>query len=349
VDFNPPNVPPINMAPEAAVFTSPYPRLRHAAVSLESPIVDLIAGQYWALIGFITYFDPSSIEIPFVPGALAARPAQLRISRTVRSHRVNLELAAAVLKGPQNNAALPDGQFGLRVLFNELHALRTDYALGPTFAERAGFAISGAVRRLTVPSVFPGSGMPPVNNPPQRSALGYALAIDFILPIIPKLHRTGNALTLTANFLRGQGRADLLTGPPPGGGGVLPLPPGCINPTTSAAVPNCIDPGLVSVDGNGRLQAIGWQTFVLGLQYYLPPSGRAWVSFVFSQLSSDNIAQFADPQRGWALARYYNANLVYDITPTLRAGLGYMLFAQYNLDGAESRNHRAQLSMYYRF
>jgi hypothetical protein len=349
LDFNPPNVPPINNQPESAYFTSPYPRLRHAALRIETPYVDIIAGQYWNLIGFITYFDPSSIEIQFVPGALAARTPQLRFSHTLRSQRVNLELAAAVLRSPQNNSAVPSGEFGARLLFNQLHALRTDYAVGPTVVDRAGLAVSGTVRRLTAPAYFPG-GTPPLVGIPELSTLGWAVAVDFLMPLIPKRRRTGNALTLTANFVRGRGLADLFSAPAPGSGGGLPAPPGCVNPTTGVAVAGCIDPGLVAVNTTfNSLQAIGWQSLVVGLQYYLPPRGNAWVSAIYSQLQSDNLAQFADRQKGWALARYVNASLMYDLTPAVRLGVGYALYIQYNLDGAESRNHRAQVSTYYRF
>ncbi|MGB8298155.1 MAG: hypothetical protein WCG85_22265, partial [Polyangia bacterium] len=58
---------------EASYFTSPTFRIRHAALKLATPIVDILAGQYWSLFGWQSMFHPNTVEIQGVPGQIYAR------------------------------------------------------------------------------------------------------------------------------------------------------------------------------------------------------------------------------------------------------------------------------------
>ena len=53
---------------ESAYFASPTFRIRHMALKLETPIVDVLAGQYWQLFGWQSSFHPSSVDIQGLPG-----------------------------------------------------------------------------------------------------------------------------------------------------------------------------------------------------------------------------------------------------------------------------------------
>src|SRR5262249_29168335 len=97
MDFVDPNAAPITSSPEGAYFTSPYPRLRHAAMSVHTPVVDIIAGQYWGLIGWQGgNYTATSAQAPGLPGNTNNRTPQFRLSHTFRSNPVNFELAAGV-------------------------------------------------------------------------------------------------------------------------------------------------------------------------------------------------------------------------------------------------------------
>jgi hypothetical protein len=142
--------------------------------------------------------------------------------------------------------------------------------------------------------------------------IGWALAANVLLPIIPARDGTdrGNALTLTGEFVTGTGDADQYTGMTAGATmpNVYPLPPGTYRLSGSRKAgedrpqplvgrpytPN-VDPGLVAFDRSEGIHTINWQTFIVGIQYYLPPTGRVFVSGNYSQGKSNNIATFYHP------------------------------------------------------
>jgi hypothetical protein len=197
-----------------------------------------------------------------------------------------------------------------------------------------------------------------------------------LLPIIPAKDGTdrGNALTLTGEFVTGTGHADQYTGMTAGATmpNVYPLPPG--TPVTFAGVaapqdlagaaplvglpytPN-VDPGLVAFDQYEVLHTINWQTFVVGLQYYLPPSGRVFVSGNYSQGKSNNIASLyhpITPRQPWVNAwgvfqssRYADGNIFFDLTPAVRMGLSYQWVQQKLTDDTTVHNHRFEMTFLY--
>jgi len=85
-----------------------------------------------------------------------------------------------------------------------------------------------------------------------------------------------------------------------------------------------------------------------GLQYYLPPTGRAFVSLNFTEAFSKNIAQLYP--RGGAeillntkvakLLRYADANVFFDVTPAARVGASFQYTTTGYIDGESPRNLR---------
>jgi len=151
MDFlgNQPQGQPLPVAPagspavsEAAYFNNPAFRVRHFMLKMETPIVDLLAGQYWELFGWQSYFHPNTVELQGVPGQIYSRTPQLRISKLVKTDAVNVEAAIAALRPLQRNSEIPDAQAGIRVLVNHLKALHTAGGTGtastrPASASRA--------------------------------------------------------------------------------------------------------------------------------------------------------------------------------------------------------------------
>jgi hypothetical protein len=373
MDFVDPNAPVISASPEGAYFGSPYPRLRHAAMNIRTPVVDIIAGQYWGLIGWQGgNYTATTAQVPGLPGNTNNRTAQFRLSKTFRSNPVNFELAGGVFKPPQNNSAVPDGQFGFRLLFNEWQGLHQDYSYGAVTPERAMIGFVGAVRRLAVPESYPGAATMMTNpappampapltpNPTQLATTAWGLSVNALIPVIPRRTR-GHALTVVGEFTYGKGNADFYQAPPPGAGTSLAYPSSCSNPTAStingvaAGQPalgsnGCLDPGMAIIK-DGKLEAVAWQAFTVGATYYLPPTGSVYLSFFYSQIQSPNARELvATPTPAtWDLARNFDANLWFQPTPALRFVLNYNLYEQEMLDGAKSRNHRAQFSSIFLF
>jgi hypothetical protein len=211
---------------------------------------------------------------------------------------------------------------------------------------------------------------------PTIPLIGWALAANALLPIIPAKDGTdrGNALTLTGEFVIGTGDADQYTGMTAGATmpNVYQLPPGTnINyagvavPLQDAATaplvglpytPN-VDPGLVAFDRSEVLHTINWQTFIVGIQYYLPPSGRVFVSGNYSQGKSNNIGDYyhpISPRQPWInplavfqSSRYVDGNIFFDVTPAVRMGLSYQRVDQKLVDGTSVHNNRFEMTFLY--
>lgn len=64
-------------------WSSPTFRVRHMALKLETPVVDLLGGQYWALFSGASAFAPATVQIQGVPGQVFSRAAQFRLSKTI--------------------------------------------------------------------------------------------------------------------------------------------------------------------------------------------------------------------------------------------------------------------------
>jgi hypothetical protein len=328
---NPPGV------TEVQFFTNATMRLRHFLVRAETPYVDLLAGQYWQLFGWQPYFHPSGVEIQGMPGQIFSRAAQFRISKTVKTDAVTIDAALAALHPPQRDSETPDGQAGVRLSVNSWKGLHT---LGGanTLADSLAVGVSGAVRRFALPEHI----AVPVG---RKGKTGWGLSIDAMLPIIPaSLDERGNALTLVGSFVTGSGTADLYSGM---GNPPAPAYPA---PATGAALAAPVDPGLVVFDAAGELQTIDVTSYIVGLQYYLPPAGRIWASANYSHVTWGNIDQFGLAPGGiFTDSDWFDGNLFFDLTPAVRFGLEYAFFQQKRGDGQKPKNARLQFSTWYVF
>ena len=323
---------------EGSFYNSADLRVRHAAGKLETPYVDLVAGQYWELFGWQPYFHPNTVEVQGVPGQVYSRTAQLRLSHTFKTDPVNVEIAAAAARPPQRDAGMPDGQGGLRLAFNNWKGVRTAGSTG-TSIDPLQFGASGTVRKFALNTPAAGGGV--VDPKAQTTATGWGLSFDGLIPVIPgRADDRSNALTLTGSYVRGQGIQDQYTGFANGG-----------SATQQFAASNAIDAGLVAFDKNGSLQAIHVRSFIVGAQYYLPVDrGAVWVAANYSQVNSDNADLNAGAPKGaFTRSRWADAALFWDATPAVRFGLEYAWFENLLVDNTLAHNQRYQLSVFYMF
>ncbi len=326
---------------EGSVFTSPGLRVRHAWVKLQTPVLDVLAGQNWELIGWQPYFHPNTVEIQGVPGQVYSRSPQLRLSRMFTSDDVSLEVAVAASRPPERDAQMPDGQAGVRLVINNWKGAHTAGSTG-TAIDGMMFGASGMVRKIEL-AQFKAS-----NPAATSSTAGYGVSLDGFIPVIPaKDNDRSNSLSLNGSYVRGAGTADIYTGLT---GGI-----GAPNPqVTYAGGPTTMDAGIVGFDSKGDLTAIQWRSFMVGAQYYLPGGGNFWVSANYSQMNSDNIADLAANTGSKAAnvfqrSRWADANLFWDVTPAVRFGAEYAWFEQTYGDGASAHNNRYQFSAFYLF
>jgi hypothetical protein len=326
---------------EAAFFNNPGLRLRLAYFNAQTPIVDVLIGQNWALFGWQSYFFPASVAMQGLPGQVFERTAQVRVSRALHfSPDLGMEFAIAAVRPPQRAGGLPDGQAGLRLLVPARKAYRTVAAVQPT-VDAMALGVSGVLRRFAVPAFQP-------NAATDVTATGWGVSVDVLLPIIAASTTShDNALTFTGSYVRGAGTADLyqsLSGPAfpslPNPGNITPPP------TYSAS----IDQGLVGFDSAGNLHPVSWQSFMLGLQYSFPGSTGLWVSANYSHLQSFNATELAHGSRTvFVKEQYASGALLWDAAKPLRVGLEFAWLKQDFINPGPSVNRRVQLSGWYYF
>jgi hypothetical protein len=340
-----PAIPASNSLSETSFYANAVPRVRYAYVALDTEYVSIVGGQTNNLMGWQPYFFPAAMEFFGLPAMAFNRTLQLRLLHTFRSDPVDVDVALAALRPPQRDSEIPSGEAGVLAKVNHRKALHT---LGSTatVADPLGIGLSGTVRRFAVDSY----GVPPTS---QTRDTGWGVSVDALVPIIAveDADHRANALTLTGSFTVGSGDADVLGGVTTGIGNppLLILPPATAAPVYNAD----IDSGLVAFTPDGTLHTIGWRTFMMGLQYYLPPTGRLFVSANFVQGDATNVLSLAQAVARQSLVitqtRYIDGNVFFDVTSGARVGLSYQLTSQTYGDGQQPRNQRYFAGLWYFF
>ena len=329
---------------EAQFWQNPAFRMRHLNLKMETPVVDVLIGQYWQLFGWQSYFHPNTVEIQGLPGQVYSRAPQIRFSKTITAGNVVIDIAAAAARPPERASEVPDGHAGIKFGLSNLKAWHTAGGTGSAL-DNASIGVSVVGRRFAADEfkATPAS---------QVTTNGYGVSLDALLPIIPATKASkANALTLTGSYVTGAGIADLYTSLS-GGVGNPALPnPGMAAPAP-VYTPN-IDNGLalfhLDAMGNATLHPIQWTSYMVGLQYYLPPSGKVWLSANLSHMSSDNADDYGAATKVFNASTWYDGNLFIDVTPAVRLGAEFAVFDQTYVDGVDAKNYRVQGSAFYIF
>jgi len=197
-------------------------------------------------------------------------------------------------------------------------------------------------RSLRLPNL---SGAPTTTIPIK----GWGVSVDALIPLIPATTGVAeNALTFTGSFVYGQSIADLYTGLT-GGVGFAAPPPNAMG--VAQTYPQDIDNGLAVFTADGVLHAVRWQSYILGLQYYLPTPNKTFLAVNYSHMSSSDIADAttAKNPKVFNKSDWADANLFVDANAAIRFGLEYAYFRQTYLDGTNAKNSRVQFSAFYIF
>jgi hypothetical protein len=339
----PPNV------SQAAYFDSPTFRIRHAYLKLEDDIVDVLVGQTYYLFGWQNYFFPCTLEFLGLPNQAFGRTAQVRLAHTLETDAINIDLAVAALSPAQADSEVPDGNAGLRFSVNHWKGITTP-GNGGTTALPFSLGVSGTVRQFKLNAFTP----PPTQT--SNTANGWGVSLDALVPIIPAdgPDDRGNRLTITGSFLVGTGIGDLINAT--GGASFPTLPnPALANPPPLYTAN--IDNGLVTFDQTGVLHTIDWQSFMAGIQYYLPPTGRVIFSANYTEAFSKNMSRLFLKggseiellSRVARRSRYADANLFWDVTPAVRVGASFQYTTTEYVDGETPRNLRYMAQALYFF
>jgi hypothetical protein len=334
---------------EQTLFTTPAIRMRLFYAKLETPFVDVLAGQYHELFGWGGEgFYVNSVAFLGVAGEIYHRNPQIRISKSFAGQALKLDLALAAVRPVQRDSEVPDVQGGIKLSVNGWKGA-TAQGFGQPVVLPLSLAVSGIGRRFAVAEFLTNPG-------DARIAFGWGIAVNAFLPVI-RAHSgadKGNALSLTGEASIGSGISDLYTGLT--GGALFPLLP---DPSANLVPPPVyranIDSGIVTFDANGNLKTIDWRALVVGLQYYLPiDKGRAWIAATASRIESANILRLTpEASRGGVFIRqdYIDGNLFFAVTPAVQVGLSYQLTQQTFGDHPfgdtaphpVGRNHRSEI------
>lgn len=110
-----------------------------------------------------------------------------------------------------------------------------------------------------------------------------------------------------------------------------------------------LDNGLALFLADGSLHPIQWTSYMAGIQYYLPPSGRVWLAFNGSRMTSDNAKDFGAKNKVWDRQTWLNGNIFADITSAVRLGVSLDVTRQTYVDGVDATNYRVQGSGFFIF
>jgi hypothetical protein len=327
---------------EGAFFTNPTFRIRHMNLKLETPIVDILFGQYWQLFGWQSAYQPNTVEIQGIPAEIYSRTPQLRFSKTIKTEPVTFEVAVAATRPVQRDNGFPDGQGGIRVAFNDWTAVQTVGATG-TQISPLSIAVTGLLRRVNVNEI--------ASTPKSTTDLALsALAVDGFVPVVPGTKdKKDNSLALNGEFATGYGFADMYTGLTGGiGFPAIPTPAGGMAPAQPQSYAD-IDPGIVTYT-NGVLHGIQWTSYLIGAQYYLPGlNGDVWIAGNYSHIESANIARLNPSAVASLMSAYdwFDALIFFKPTPAVQFGIEYANFNTLYADGVHSKNHRVQFSGFF--
>jgi predicted porin len=329
---------------EAGFFQNSTFRIRHAYVKLESDYVDLLAGQMYHLFAWQNSFFICTAAFLGVPNEVFGRTPQFRLSHTFKTDDVNFELAAGAFRPVQRDSEYPDGEAGMRIMFNKWKGISTPGS-GGTAASPAAIGVSGLTRQFKVVEL---SHTPAAYN----KVPGWAVVAQAFLPIIPVKNSDdrANAFTLIGEFTVGTGYADQFTGLTGGAAfpATLPIPAGSPAGTVAQTFTANVDNGLVAYDPSGVLKTINWRTLVVGAQYYLPP-GRTILAANYTQGNSTNMGTVLPTTTGAIKkSQYLDGTIFYDTTPSSRLGISYQYSKQQFVDNNYGHNHRAEaLALYF--
>lgn len=330
LDFSGTQLPAPSLASEAAQLTV---RARHYYLKVETPVVDLLAGQAWSIFTGQPASLPATLDLHGLPGEVYARVPQLRLSRRFELPEVSFDLALAVTRGPQRDSAVPDGAAAARVTLTRWTGWATQ-AFVASSQQSASLGVSGLLRSYRVPAF--------VAAPTTSSRLpAGGVAAHLLLPLVPgTAAQHAGALTLVGQYAWSTGLADQYVGLT--GGVAFPTLPGW---------PQDLDNGLVAIDAaTGAPVTVQWSSCFVNLQWYLPVwDGRVLVSTLYSRLWSDDTARLGAPARTRASLDWLTVAAFADLLPSVRVGLEYAVTFDRYADGAVATNHRADLAAVFAF
>jgi hypothetical protein len=330
---------------EAGFWSNPVLRIRHAYGKIETPIVDVLFGQTWILFGSLPNYVPAVVQIPGMPGELFFREAQVRVSKTIKTEFVNVDLALAAMRPVQRDSATPEGQGLAKISFPKWTGWQAPYLNAMQLAP-ASLTVSGTLRQLAIgaPCTIPTGGTT-CNSTQTYFLTGSGIAVDLFLPVIPgKKDDKSNSLSVSGSFVSGRSINDQYTGLTGGVGQYNAT----MFPGTAANGP-LLDSGLAVYDTNNNVIQPWWITSFVNLQYYLP-GGRVAIIGSWGHTQLNNAADL--PTAKTALrnhSNFFEGGLFADVTASIRIAAAYDRMVDVYQDGVTATNDSIKATAFFFF
>jgi hypothetical protein len=333
---------------EASFFDNPTPRIRHALLQVDNPIVTVWIGQTWNLMAFAAAYLPTSVQPQGLPGQLFGRNPQVRLSHLFDGKAFSVELAAAALRAPQFDAEVPDLQAGIKFNINGWTGVQSIGSTATTISP-ASIAVTGAMRTIKMATS--------TTTNARDSVQGNVIAVDTFIPIVPAKERGGLTLSLIAEGAVGTGFGDLYSGLTGGANigrpATIPAPPVAPAVDPYAAFQD-IDPGIAGFNRAGKLDTIDWRNLLVGAQLSF---GKVILAGNYSNVYSDNVNQFvgglvpaaASVAGIWNHQTWWDANLIVDPWPGVRFGIEFARTLQRRAAGPLANNSRVFFGSFFLF
>ncbi|MEA2696791.1 MAG: hypothetical protein QOI66_1062 [Myxococcales bacterium] len=365
-----------NYGNEAAFTLTGTLRLRHAYVKMETPYVDILAGQTWDLFGWGTVPTlAGGPEFQGITGQIFHRNPQLRFSHAFKTDAVWVEIGAAAVRPFQRDSQIPDGQAGLRVQLPGLKGVHVVGAGKPLYSPMT-FAVSGMYRAFKLVD-HPATALGPMDTAPitYTKKTGWGASFDTFLPLYgASMDDQSNALAITGEVALTAGASDMFGGlgggfaPPPSAlraavaGMPMAMPP--VPAVTAVNYNQNFDNGVIAWDG-ADFVPIKWLTIAAGLQYHLPVyDGKLlWFTGNFGMAKLQDTAKYnlaptaaMNPMGTSVATNVMKSNLYFDGTifaslgPAAHLAVNYANYKMKYMDDTSSAvNHRVMVALYFFF
>lgn len=341
-------------ATEGTLYNSGTLRMRHYYFAAEKNGLEVLAGQYWSLMGWQPVYVMPSLQVAPLPGEMYQRLAQVRITDTVKmGDAMDMQIAGGLFRPTQRDSGMPDVNLGVRLAFNGLKGgYSTAGSAAPVKLMPASVAVTGTYRSV---STLDPNGIGNTNALVNSSGMG--IAADLMIPIIPaKGDSVGNTLTFGGEFSIGKGYGNEF--PSWTGGYANPLNSAANSPDKNGDV----DAGIGGYASDNTFFLYDIRSFNAYLQYHFNTELPTFVSLGYGQFYSDNAANavFGTAPTSITGQPYDTVstafiNFMHNFTPAIRAGIEYAHtethFAEYKSNGQTGTygNERFQVGGWFAF
>jgi hypothetical protein len=327
---------------DAAFFTNPTLRIRHAYMKADNDDFHVLVGQTWTLFGWDPYYVSATESVAPTGGTIYERTPQILVVKDIHfSDDTFLQAGASMNRPTQRDGEIPDLDLGLKLNFTGRKAA-FNAPNNVTKVQPASIALSSTFREIEAPT----AGGPDTSSQHYFAAAG---AADIAIPLIASSDGKdgNNTLMLVAEVTIGKGYGDEFNGYT-GNSSLLYTP-------TSVQAGNLspnLDPGLGGFDSNGNFNLAHLETHNIQLQYHLPEGWNSFVTGGYAQFWSNNMGNFTPASASVPIynrTQDYFVNYMHDFTPQLRGGVELLQYRVAFTDGNLAKDDRVQLSAYFFF